>query len=50
MKKEYISAEIEIIKINNQDVITSSGGGGPIEPGGNPSNPFGGGYDTDGWT
>lgn len=49
MKKEYVSAEVEIIKINVQDVITTSGGAGPIVPG-ETTNPFGGGYDAGGWT
>lgn len=50
MKKEYIAAEIEILKINFGDVITASDNVGPNEPGFDPNNPFGGGYDENGWT
>ncbi len=49
MKKEYVIAEIEVIKLVLGDVITTSGGGSdstdPI-----PNDPFDGGYDSNGWT
>lgn len=49
MRKEYITADIEIVKLNFTDVISTSGEG-PIEPGHDPSDLFNGGYDPDGWT
>ena len=50
MKKEYVIAEIEILNINFGDIITASGDAGPIDPGADQNNPFGGGYDSNGWT
>ena len=49
MKKEYIASEIEVIKLDFGDVITTSVEG-PNEPGIAPGSPFDGGYDPNGWT
>ena len=49
MKKEYVVCEIEVIRLDFCDVITTSGegsGGTDIVP----EDPFEGGYDLDGWT
>ena len=49
MKKKYEPSEIELIRLNNSDVITSSPGTEtpPIE---DDADPFKGGYDSNGWT
>ena len=49
MKKEYVPAEVEVIKLVLGDVITTSGGG-IGNPDSDPDDPFSGGYDSDGWT
>jgi hypothetical protein len=50
MDKEYVSVKIEIVKLDACDILTASGGGGQIEPGADPKDPFDGGYDLNGWT
>lgn len=49
MKKEYVPAEIEVIKLVLGDVIATSGGESQ-DPGGFPDDPLDGGYDINGWT
>lgn len=49
MKKEYVPAEIEVIKLAHGDVIATSGEGSG-HPGSEPYDPFEGGYDSNGWT
>ena len=44
MKKEYEKLELELVLIENSDVIRTSP---PVE---DPSDPFEGGYNKDGWT
>ena len=49
MKKKYEPSEIELIRLNNSDVITSSPGTEtPVIP--DDTDPFKGGYDSNGWT
>ena len=50
MKKAYLRAQIEIIRLDFNDVITTSSGDEPIIPDPTQGNPFDGGYDLDGWT
>lgn len=59
MKKKYTPAELEIILLN-QDIITTSGPGGVIDPDdpsmgggeneGSGGSGIGGGYNPGGWT
>ena len=49
MKKEYVVADIEIIRLAVSDVITTSGEGAG-DPGTIPNDPLNGGYDPNGWT
>ena len=52
MKRKYENLELEIILVESSDVITTSPGteGPVIDPDANNTNPFGGGYDPNGWT
>ena len=52
MKKKYEALEVEIIRMNFADIITSSGGTEtPIIPDDTkPGELFPGGYDSNGWT
>ena len=52
MKKKYEALEIELIRVDNSDVITSSPGTeGPIVPDDSkPEGAFPGSYDSNGWT
>lgn len=49
MKKEYVGLDVEIVKLTCDDVIRTSDGG-VLEPGVDPDEVFGGGYDVGGWT
>ena len=49
MKKKYVFAEIEVIKLNFGDVITASSGSSD-DPDNIPNDPLQGGYDPGGWT
>ena len=49
MKKKYETLEAEFVRVESQDVITTSPGTeGPVVPEDN--NPFDGSYDINGWT
>ena len=50
MKKIYTPAELEIVKLGKNDVIATSGDGNDAPADTNPNYPFGGGYDSSGWT
>lgn len=49
MKKQYFCPECEIVKLEENDVITTSDQESEA-PGADFENPFGGGYDKNGWT
>lgn len=52
MKKKYEALEIEIIRVDSSDIITSSPGTEtPVIPDDtNPGNVLPGGFDPNGWT